>query len=69
VLPVRVEGGRVFYKNPQYAGSSPGSAIAGGTESNPPRRYEDPRSSLESIALTDLPRWIMDYSVSDKALI
>jgi|JI10StandDraft_1071094.scaffolds.fasta_scaffold02911_3 hypothetical protein len=69
VVPVRVEGGRVFFKNPQYAGSSPGSKVAGGTSTNPPRRYEDPSASLESMTLTDLAEWIKSYSVSDKALI
>lgn len=67
---MRIDGGRLFFKNPQYAGSAPPSlAVAGGNNTNPPRRYEDPRQTLESIALTDLPAWILGYLVPDQALI
>jgi hypothetical protein len=70
LLGIRREGGRVFFKNPQYAGSAPApSAVAGGNNVNPPRRYEDPRSSLESITESDLRQWIYWYLVPDKALI
>lgn len=69
VVPIRVDGGRVFFKNPQYAGSNPGAKVAGGTDNNPPRRYEDPSSSLESMTIADLAQWIKSYSVSDTALI
>lgn len=70
VVPIRVDGGRVYFKNPQYAGSNPPSGVvAGGNDTNPPRRYEDPGASLESIAVADLAHWIKSYSVSDTALI
>jgi len=70
VLGIRREGGRVFFKNPQYAGSAPvPSAVAGGNDVNPPRHYEDPRSSMESITESDLRQWIYWYLVPDTAVI
>ncbi len=70
VLGIRAESGRVFYKNPQYPGSNPPIGyIAGGTNSNPPRRYEDPSNSLESISQSDLLTWIKGYWVPDTAII
>jgi hypothetical protein len=72
VLAVRREAGagRVFYKNPQYPGSTPPSwAVLGGTSANPPRRYEDPTQALESIADGDLLTWIYAYFVPDAAII
>jgi hypothetical protein len=70
VLAIRREGGRVFFKNPQYAGSVPlPGAKDGGFDTNPPRRYEDLRSSLESITESDLRQWMYWYLVPDQALI
>ncbi|HMR48572.1 MAG TPA: hypothetical protein PKE40_03980 [Arachnia sp.] len=69
VLPIRIDGGRVYYKNPQYAGSAPVPGMAnGGLDTNPPRRFEDIGACLESISLSDLAQWILCYEVSDKAL-
>ena len=46
VMGVRRDGGRIFYKNPQYAGSNPQpGTVQGGLNTNPPRRYEDPTQS------------------------
>jgi hypothetical protein len=49
VMGVRRDGGRIFFKNPQYPGSHPSGGIARGANSPspPPRRYEDPSQSLE----------------------
>ena len=70
VMGVRRDGGRIFYKNPQYAGSNPQPGIVqGGLNTNPPRRYEDPTQSLESITEPDLATWIKGYWVPDSALI
>ncbi|MEL7333674.1 MAG: hypothetical protein AAFN12_15615, partial [Cyanobacteria bacterium J06560_2] len=69
VLAIRRDNGRLFFKNPQYAGSNPpGNAIAGQTANNPPRRYEDPSASLESIAESDLATWVKGYWVPDHAV-
>lgn len=59
VVALRGESGRVFFKNPQYAGSSPpaGAAPDGGAAA-PPRRYEDPAQALESMGDNDLGDWI-----------
>jgi len=70
VLAVRRDGGRIIFKNPQYAGSHPfPGTTAGGLDTNPPRRYEDPSQSLESITEADLATWIKGYWVPDTALI
>lgn len=68
VVAMRQDGGRVFFKNPQYAGTSP-AGIPGGTAANPPRRYEDPSATLESMTTSDLNSWIYWYLAPDKALI
>ncbi len=59
VVALRGESGRVFFKNPQYAGSTPpaGAAPNGGAAA-PPRRYEDPAQTLESMGDSDLGAWI-----------
>jgi len=72
VMAVRREtaSSRVFYKNPQYPGSTPlPGATQGGTAANPPRRYEDPTQSLESITESDLATWIMSYWAPETAII
>lgn len=72
VMGVRREasGGRVFYKNPQYPGSHPTPGIIqGGGSANPPRRFEDPSQSLESITEADLATWILSYWVPDQVII
>jgi hypothetical protein len=70
VMAVRRDGGRIFFKNPQYAGSNPQPGIVqGGLNTNPPRRYEDPTQSLESISEADLATWIKGYWVPDTAII
>jgi len=70
VMGVRRDNGRLFFKNPQYAGSNPQPGIAsGGLSSNPPRRYEDPTQSLESISETDLATWIKGYWVPDSVIL
>lgn len=62
--------GRVFYKNPQYAGSAPVPGIVQGANgTNPPRRWEDPTQALESITEGDLSTWIKGYWVPDTAII
>lgn len=68
VLALRHEGGRLFFKNPQYAGSMP-SGADGGTANNPPRRYENVSSTLESISDADLRKWIYWYFTPDTAII
>lgn len=72
VMAVRRESGssRVFFKNPQYPGSDPvPGARAGGLDTDPPRRYEDPTQSLESMTEADLLTWILAYWVPDKPII
>jgi hypothetical protein len=70
ILGVRREQGRVFFKNPQYAGSRPpAGATAGTTVNNPSRRYEDPTAALESISEADLLTWIKGYWVPDTAIL
>jgi hypothetical protein len=54
-MAVRRDNGRLFHKNPQDAGSNPQPGIvSGGLRTNPPRRFEDPTQSLESISEADL---------------
>jgi len=67
VLAIRHDNGRLFFKNPQYAGSNP-PAAAGATANNPPRRYEDPSAALESISEADLLTWVKGYWVPDHAI-
>ena len=70
VLALRKENGRTFFKNPQYAGSSPVPGIvAGGNATNPPRRYEDPTQAIESITDADLAVWISYFFEPDAAII
>ncbi len=72
VMAVRHEAssGRVFFKNPQYPGSNPPAGIAqGGTANNPPRRYDDPSQSIESLSDADLSTWIKGYWVPERSLI
>jgi hypothetical protein len=68
VLALRHENGRLYFKNPQYAGSKP-IGVDGGTAANPPRRYENSSSTLESIADTDLTQWIYWFFAPDAAII
>jgi hypothetical protein len=71
VMAVRDESSssRVFFKNPQYPGSNPSPGIAqGGTGSNPPRQFEDPTQSLESITHSDLGTWVKGYWIPDTAI-
>jgi subtilisin family serine protease len=69
VLSLRYDAGRVFFKNPQYAGSSPPKdAVAGSSRDNPPRRYEDPSETLESMGDSDLSNWILWYHIPDQAI-
>ena len=59
VVALRSEGGRVFFKNPQYAGSRPPTGAAPNSSvANPPRRYDDPTQALESMGDADLAQWI-----------
>jgi hypothetical protein len=62
VLALRAEGGRIFFKNPQYAGSRPpNGALPNASAMDPPRRYDDPTQCLESIGDNDLSSWIKWY--------
>lgn len=71
VLALRREGGRLFFKNPQYAGSNPGAGkVNGGNASGtPPRRYDDVSGSVESMTESDLAKWIYFYLAPDTAII
>ena len=69
VLALLQDAGRIFFKNSLYPGSSPPAGIASGSSTNnPPRRFEDPASALESIGDSDLSNWIMWYHVPDQAI-
>lgn len=69
VMAVRRDSSRIFFKNPQYPGSNPGPGIAqGGNGTNPPRRYDDPTQSMESISESDLATWIKGYWVPDTVI-
>jgi hypothetical protein len=69
VVAVRRDNGKVFIADLQYPGSMPPSfAVAGGTSSLPPRRYEDPGRALESIAEADVGNWIVGYLSPDSTL-
>jgi hypothetical protein len=68
VVAMRRDGGRIFFKNPQYAGSIP-LAANGMTAAAPPRRYENASSTLESITDADLGQWILWYLRPDTAII
>jgi len=62
VLGLRYDAGRLFYKNPQYPGSSPPTgAVAGASANQPPRRYDDPSATLESMGDSDLATWLRGY--------
>jgi hypothetical protein len=70
VMGVRRDGGRIFFKNPQYPGSHPiPGMVQGGNGANPPRLYEDPTQSLESISEADLATWIKGYWVPDTVIL
>ncbi|HSF43240.1 MAG TPA: hypothetical protein VLT87_25795 [Thermoanaerobaculia bacterium] len=70
VLALRAENGRVFFKNPQYSGLAPAPGIAqGGNGANPPRRFEDPTGTLESMTDADLANWILWFHVPDQAVL
>jgi hypothetical protein len=70
VVGIRRDGGRIYFKNPQYPGSIPTPGIVrGGNGTNPPRIYEDPAQSLESISESDLATWIKGYWVPDRVLL
>lgn len=75
VLAQRTEGGRVFFKNPQYPGSNPTAGIAagglstgavGGVHQQPPRRFDDPAGTVESMTEADLNTWIKGYWVPER---
>jgi subtilisin family serine protease len=60
VVALREDAGRIFFRNPLYAGTTPlPTVIANTTISDPPRRHEDPTMALESIGDADLGQWIM----------
>lgn len=60
VVALREDTGRIFFRNPLYAGTNPPStAVANTTIANPPRRHEDPTEALESIGDSDLGQWIL----------
>jgi hypothetical protein len=62
VVALREDAGRIFFRNPLYAGSSPpATAVSNTTIANPPRRHEDPTEALESIGDADLGDWILWY--------
>lgn len=62
VVALREDAGRIFFRNPLYAGTSPPvTAVANTATGNPPRRHEDPTEALESIGDADLGQWIMWY--------
>jgi hypothetical protein len=62
VVALRSEGGRIFFKNPQYAGSGvPASMVQNSTVQNPPRRLDDPRQALESMGDSDLSAWVRGF--------
>jgi len=70
LMAVRHDNGRLFFKNPWYAGSKPMPGVTqGGLNTNPPRRYEDPTQALESITDADLATWIMGYWVPDSVIL
>ncbi|MGH8564665.1 MAG: S8 family serine peptidase [Gammaproteobacteria bacterium] len=62
VVALRTESGRIFFKNPQYAGSgAPASMVPNSTVQNPPRRLDDPRQALESMGDNDLSGWVRGF--------
>lgn len=62
VLSMRHEAGRTFFKNPQYAGSSPPTGYQpNGSAENPPRRTDDPTQAMESMGDDDLSDWMRGY--------
>ena len=69
VLALRLDTARIFYKNPQYPGSNPPTEVrTGATADRPPRRFEDPASTTESIGDADLATWIRGYLVPNAPL-
>lgn len=70
VLALRAENGKIFFKNPQYSGLAPVPGMAqGGNGTNPPRRFEDPTGTLESMTDADLANWILWFHVPDQAVL
>jgi hypothetical protein len=62
VVALRAESGRIFFKNPQYAGSgAPASMVQNSSVSNPPRRLDDPTQALESMGDNDLSGWVRGF--------
>ena len=62
VVALRAESGRIFFKNPQYAGSgAPASMVPNSSVSNPPRRLDDPTQALESMGDNDLSGWVRGF--------
>jgi hypothetical protein len=65
VVALRTEGGRLFFKNPQYAGSgAPASMVQNSSVLNPPRRLDDPSQALESMGDNDLSAWVRGFYAS-----
>ncbi len=57
----KIENGRLYFRNPHGR-----SANAAGTKKeNPPRRIEDPKNGIESMALEDVKKYITGTVVSD----
>lgn len=62
VVSLRMEAGRVFFKNPQYAGTRPPAGHQSmGQADAPPRRTDDPTQALESMGDGDLAGWLRGY--------
>lgn len=63
IVALRSEAGRVFFKNPRYAGSEPFAATltANSSATMPPRQLNDPLQSLESMGSDDLAQWLTGY--------
>ena len=62
VVAIRAESGRIFFKNPQYAGSgAPATMVQNSAVVNPPRRLDDPSQALESMGDNDLSGWVRGF--------
>ncbi|MBK9649185.1 MAG: hypothetical protein IPO67_29240 [Deltaproteobacteria bacterium] len=69
-LALRYDAGRLFFKNPQYPGSNPPAvARVGATVDQPPRRYEDPESTLESMGDSDLTTWVRGFLTPNASIL
>ena len=72
VLATAHTAGRVSFHVPRYSGGAPPPGVVAGAQSapgdGPPRRFDDPTTTLESVTDDVLATWIRGYQLPDRNL-